>query len=107
MMEGYSESRTQGSHSKYVYREYVEKGQPIYKITETSRITIQVNPTNISLYTHANMPNGDYNIKVWFDKTDLEKMDPMYKELKELKGIENMESIQVKVVGSMFDDLNN
>lgn len=107
MMEGYSESRTQGSHSKYVYREYVEKGQPIYKITETSRITIQVNPTNISLYTHANMPNGDYNIKVWFDKTDLEKMDPMYKELKKLEGIENMESIKVKVVGSMFDDLNN
>lgn len=34
-------------------------------------------------------------------------MDPMYKELKKLEGIENMESIQVKVVGSMFDDLNN
>ncbi|WP_162616103.1 hypothetical protein [Paenibacillus lutimineralis] len=48
-LEGYSDSRTEGSNTKYNYREYVKEGQYIYKITETSKITIQVNPENIPL----------------------------------------------------------
>ncbi|GAA0388146.1 hypothetical protein [Paenibacillus motobuensis] len=107
MMEGYSDSRTEGSNAKYNYREYVKEGQYIYKITETSKITIQVNPENIPLYTHANMPNGNYSIKVWFDDTKLTGMKHMYSKLNLLKGIADMDSINVTVVGSMFDDLNN
>lgn len=107
MMEGYSDSRTEGSNAKYNYREYVKEGQYIYKITETSKITIQVNPENIPLYTHANMPNGNYSIKVWFDDTKLTEMKHMYSKLDLLKGIADMDSINVTVVGSMFDDLNN
>jgi len=30
-----------------------------------------------------------------------------YKDLEPLQGIENLDSIKVTVVGSMFDDLNN
>ena len=73
----------------------------------TSKITIQVNPENIPLYTHANMPNGNYSIKVWFDDTKLTEMKHMYSNLDLLKGIADMDSINVTVVGSMFDDLNN
>ncbi|WMT42050.1 hypothetical protein RE628_06330 [Paenibacillus sp. D2_2] len=107
MMEGYSDSGTGSSNTKYNYREYVKVGQHIYKITETTEVTINVNPFNIPLYTHANMPNGNYSIKVWFDDTKLTGMKHMYSNLDLLKGIADMDSINVTVVGSMFDDLNN
>ena len=68
VLEGYSESYTLGKYTNYNYREYVEAGQHMYKITETSTITIVVNSGNVPLYTHANMPNGNYYIKVWFDE---------------------------------------
>lgn len=107
VLEGYSESKTETSHKSYKYREYVEAGQHIYKITETSKITIVVNPDNIPLYTHANMPDGEYNIKVWFEDVNLQDIDHTYSILGNLKGIETMDSLKVTVVGSMFDDLNN
>ena len=66
-----------------------------------------MNPFNILLYTHVNMPNGNYSIKVWFDDTKLTGMKHMYSELKLLRGIADMDSINKTVVGSMFDDLNN
>ncbi|WP_410771628.1 hypothetical protein [Fontibacillus sp. BL9] len=107
ILEGYGESYTETSNSYYNYREYVKSGQHIYKITETSTITIVVNPDNKMLYTHANMPDGDYNIKVWFDDTDLTKGNHTYKILNTLKGVEELDSMQITVIGSMFDDLNN
>lgn len=116
VMEGYSESFTQTSYKPYKYREYVTNDEHIYKITETSKITILVNPDNVSLYTHANMPNGEYNIKVWFDDINMAKLKGpsgekfAYSEkLNTLIGVdaEHMDSIKVTVVGSMFDDLNN
>lgn len=107
VLEGYSESSTLGRYTDYNYREYVEAGQHMYKITETSTITIVVNPDNVPLYTHANMPNGNYYIKAWFDNVDMTKGGHAYKGLGTLQGIEDLDSIKVTVVGSMFDDLNN
>lgn len=114
VMEGYSESFTETSHKSLKYREYVREEQHIYKITETSKITIVVNPDNVPLYTHANMPNGQYNIKVGFDNIDVAKLAGpngqkfAYSEkLEELMGVKNLDSIRVTVTGSMFDDLNN
>ena len=85
----------------------MKAGQHIYKITKTSTITIVVNPDNASLYTHANMPNGTYSIKAWFDEVDMKKGNHAYKSLNTLEGVADLDSIQVTVVGSMFDDLNN
>ncbi|WP_194434081.1 hypothetical protein [Paenibacillus segetis] len=107
ILEGYSESYTAGSNSNYAYREYVMAGQHMYKITETTNVTIQVNPRKQMLYTHANMPNGKYNIRVWFDDTNLTKGNHAYKVLDTLKGVKDLDSIEITVVGSMFDDLNN
>lgn len=107
VLEGYSESYTEGSNTYYTYREYVKAGQHIYKITETSTITIVVNPDNVSLYTHANMPNGTYTTKAWFDEVDMKKGNHAYKSLNTLEGVADLDSIQVTVMGSMFDDLNN
>ncbi|MCM3042566.1 hypothetical protein M3201_23200 [Paenibacillus motobuensis] len=107
VLEGYSESYTLGKYTDYTYREYVKAGQHMYKITETSTITIVVNSGNIPLYTHANMPNGNYYIKVWFDEVNMTKGNHAYKGLEPMQGVENLDSIKVTVVGSMFDDLNN
>ncbi|MGF7046927.1 hypothetical protein J2T13_001429 [Paenibacillus sp. DS2015] len=107
VLEGYSESYTEGSNTYYNYREYVKAGQHMYKITETTQVTIVVNPTNIPLYTHANMPNGTYGIKVWLDDTVLSKGNHAYKVLDKLEGIEALNAIPITVVGSMYDDLNN
>jgi|GEM_PF-2008544 len=107
VLEGYSESKTAKSHSKYKYREYVKDGEHMYKITETSKITIVVNPENKYLYTHANMPNGNYSIKVWFDDINLKGFKHAYKVLGTLKGVEELDSMKITVIGSMFDDLNS
>ncbi|MNJ37990.1 hypothetical protein D3C77_328270 [compost metagenome] len=107
VLEGYSESFTAGSNTNYAYREYVKAGQHMYKITETSKITIVVNPDNIPLYTHASMPNGTYYIKAWFDTVDMTAGKHAYKDLKQLQGVDDIDSIKVTVAGSMFDDLNN
>lgn len=106
VLEGYGESFTAGSYTGKKYREYVKPGQTIYRITETTKVTIVVNPLKARLYTHANMPNGKYNIRVWIDKTELSKKYA-YKSLDTIRGIQVLDSIPVTVVGSIFDDLNN
>lgn len=107
VLEGYSESYTAGSNTNYAYREYVKAGQHMYKITETSTITLVVNPGNVPLYTHASMPNGTYYVKAWFDKVNMTEGNHAYRDLKVLQGVEDIDSIEVTVAGSMFDDLNN
>ncbi|WP_162616099.1 hypothetical protein [Paenibacillus lutimineralis] len=51
--------------------------------------------------------NGNHYIKVWFDKVNMTDGNHAYTGLKTLQGVENLDSIKVTVVGSMFDDLNN
>ncbi len=108
VLEGYSESSTAGSNLYYKYREFVKKGEPkMYKITETTEVTIQINPTNIPVYTHASMQNGKYYVRAWVDNVKLSKLTHAYNKLPDLQGIKELEQIEVTVAGSMFDDLNN
>lgn len=108
MLEGYSESSSAGSHAAYKYREFVKKGEPkMYKITETTEVTIQINPGNIPVYTHASMPNGKYYVRAWVDKAELSKLPHAYNKLPALQGVHVLDQIEVTVAGSMFDDLNN
>ncbi|WP_460325250.1 hypothetical protein [Paenibacillus sp. YSY-4.3] len=108
VLEGYSESSTAGSNTYYKYREFVKNGEPnMYKITETTEVTIQINPGNLPVYTHANMQNGKYYVKAWIDDVALSKLPYAYNKLPALKGVHVLDQIEVTVVGSMFDDLNN
>jgi len=43
----------------------------MYKITETTRVTIRVNPHNVRLYTHPNMPDGKYVVRAYIDNITL------------------------------------
>ncbi|RRJ63439.1 hypothetical protein EHV15_11270 [Paenibacillus oralis] len=108
VLEGYSESSTQGSKENYQYREYVaDKQKKMYKITETTTVTIEINPDNIPVYTHANMQNGKYYVKAWINDAPLSRGGHTYKKLGTLQGIDVLDNIEVTVVGSMFDDLND
>ncbi|MNI91794.1 hypothetical protein D3C73_1495050 [compost metagenome] len=79
----------------------------MYKITETTKVTIQINPKNTPIYTHANMQNGKYYVKAWVADTALSRGDHTYKKLGTLQGVDLLDNIEVTVIGSMFDDLNN
>ncbi|WP_314586774.1 hypothetical protein [Paenibacillus terrigena] len=107
VLEGYTESKTADSSAKYSYREYVKSGQKMYKITEKTTVTIVVNPKNIPVYTHAQMQNGEYNVRVWIDKSQLTRGNHEYKKLGALMGIDNLDSMKITVIGSMYDDLDN
>ncbi|MNJ34697.1 hypothetical protein D3C77_294180 [compost metagenome] len=108
VLEGYNESFTASSNTFYKYREFVKNGQPkMYKITETTEVTIQINPENIPVYTHANMQNGKYYVKAWIADAVLSKGNHTYKKLDTLRGMDVLDQIEVTVIGSMFDDLNN
>lgn len=108
VLEGYKESNTQGSKDNYQYREYVADKQPkMYEITETTTVTIEINPDNIPVYTHANMQNGKYYVKAWIDDAPLSGGGHTYKKLGTLQGVDVLDNIEVTVVGSMFDDLND
>ncbi|WP_410770434.1 hypothetical protein [Fontibacillus sp. BL9] len=107
VMEGYSLSKTEGKNLYYKYREYVKDGQHIYRITETTKVTIKINPDNLPLYTHANMQDGEYYIRVSMDSIDLTKGNHAYKTLSSMEGVEELDQIWITAVGSMFDDLNN
>jgi hypothetical protein len=103
ILEGYSESGTSDSQDKYKYREYVKDGQHIYKITEETVVTIQINPENKKLYTYAHMPNGKYTVKAWIGDISLPNNE--YKKLGTLKGISSLDEIEVSVKGSIYDDI--
>ncbi|MGZ9584933.1 hypothetical protein [Paenibacillus marinisediminis] len=107
VLEGYADSKTADSYDKYRYREYVKSAQKMYKITEKTTVTIVVNPENIPVYTHAQMPNGEYNVRVWIDNSQLSRGNHEYKKLGTLAGIDNLDSMKITVMGSMHDDLDN
>lgn len=108
VLEGYAESSTLGSKTNYQYREYVDKGQKkMYELTETTTVTIEINPDNLPVYTHANMQDGKYYVKAWIENAALNRGGHTYKKLGTLQGIDVLDQIEVTVVGSMFDDLND
>ena len=112
ILEGYTESGTLGSFNSYKYREYIndkqdENKEGMYKITETSTVTIKVNPANMKAYTHDRMADGDYYVKAWVaDIPFAGNTDNAYKVLPALQGISTLDRINIKVVGSKSDDIN-
>jgi hypothetical protein len=79
----------------------------MYKITETSTVTIKVNPANMKAYTHDRMADGDYYVKAWVaDIPFAGNTDNAYKVLPALQGISTLDRINIKVVGSKSDDIN-
>lgn len=107
ILEGYSESGSADSLTEFKYQEFVKDNQSMYRITEKTKVSIIINPANSKVYTHANMQNGEYSIKVWLDDTDLSRSNNAYKGLGILNGMEKLDLVKVDVVGSMYDDLNN
>lgn len=106
ILEGYSESGTFDSKDSYKYREYIKDGQHMYKITEKTTVTIEINPQNRNVYTHAQMTDGEYTVKAWMGDIKLSDMDSAYERLGTLKGISALDQITVSVKGSMYEDTN-
>ncbi len=106
ILEGYDESGTIGSRNNFKYREYIKAGQHMYKITEKTTVTIEINPANRKVYTHVQMADGKYTVKAWIDDIALSGMSNEYKKLGTIKGISAIDKIEVSVKGSMFEDTN-
>jgi len=106
ILEGYTQSNTHDSFSKFRYREYVARNQTLYKITETSTVTIKVNPNDYKAYTHDAMADGDYKVKVYIDDISFKGHTNVQKNLEIMKGIANLDDIDIEVVGSKSDDIN-
>ncbi|OPZ89484.1 MAG: hypothetical protein BWY74_02711 [Firmicutes bacterium ADurb.Bin419] len=106
ILEGYEESGTIGSKNNYKYREYIKDGQNLYKITERTTVSIQINLENIKVYTHVHMPDGKYMVAAWIGDIPLSATGNEYKKLGTIKGIYPLDTIEVTVKGSMYDDQN-
>lgn len=107
ILEGYSESGTLKSKEDYKYREYVKENQHMYQITETTKVTIVINPENTLIFTHAHMPDGQYYVRAWLEDIKLSSSSNYYNVLPDLKGVTSLDEIQVTVQGSIYDDVNN
>ena len=106
ILEGYYESDTIDSKLQYKYREYVQDGQPLYRITEETTVTIEINPENEKVFTHVHMPDGEYTVKAWIEELDLAKIKQEYKKLGVLRGMASLDEIAVSVKGSMYEDVH-
>ena len=104
VMEGYEESNTLNSKDDYKYVEFVHEDETVYKIEETTTVTITINPDNVRLYTHAMMKNGDYSIRVYIDNVSLNALTNGSL-TGDLIGVGILDRIYIKVVGSMYDDI--
>jgi hypothetical protein len=111
-LEGYAESGTENSRTAYRYTEYVRTGQRVFKVTETTTVTITVNPFNRNLYTHVMMRNGNYRLRVYFADIslghfnrgiDMHQLDYMNQAAPWLAG-HMVDFLHTTVVGSFFDD---
>lgn len=76
----------------------------MYKITETSTVTIKVNPNDIKAYTHKTMADGDYVVRAYIDDVSLNSHKGAYNVLGTLQGVSTLDSINIKVVDSIDDD---
>jgi len=102
VMEGYSESLSVDSWLGYKYRERTDKS--VYLIEEETVISFALAPPyGTDMYTHVNMPNGDYAIRVWAEQ--FEFVGPSVK--KAGLSVQNsgyFDVLRVTVRGSMYDD---
>jgi len=101
-MEGYAASGTDASRALYLYRERTDKA--IYLVEEETVVTFTMAPPpGRNMYTHANMPNGDYAIRAWMDP--FEFAGP-YENRANLAAPPSgdFDRVTVTVIGSMYDD---
>ena len=113
VLEGYNESGTANSRLNYKYTEYVKEGETIFKVVETTTVTITINPKNRKLFTHMMMKNGKYYARAYTADITLGRFDlgGEYQlnnlqdaaEKKRLYGYV-LDKIDIAVVGSMADD---
>jgi len=100
-MEGYDASRTGDSWTRLLYRERTKKD--IYLVEEETVITFTLAPPSGRMYTHVNMPNGDYAIRVWAEAFTFRGPDEKPANLT-VPGSGNFDGIRVTVRGSIYDD---
>jgi hypothetical protein len=106
-LEGYEESDTEDIRGKYNYVEFVHEDERVYRIRETSTVTITVNPSNKKVYTHVKMKNGAYAIRTFFanvNESIIESLTYGHVTGESLKGV-SLHDISIDVVGSMYDDI--
>ena len=107
-LEGYDESGTRGSMSAYKYIEYVSNGDRVYNVTESTTVTIRVNPDNQRVYTHPQMKNGDYTVRAYFADVGLGALSSFGYNAAigrmTLVGVSAIDKINLKVVGSIYED---
>jgi len=103
ILEGYSESNTENSKTKFKYREYIKQGD-IYKVEETTVITFKVAPHNTQkLYTFLNMKDGEYLINA---KTYTFVLDNYAYDGLTVRGLPSLDNININVEGTLYDDQN-
>jgi hypothetical protein len=113
VLEGWDKSDTEDSYRNFQYREYTDK--EIYYVKEKTVLLFKVGvPEGKKLYTHVNMPNGNYAVQT--KVKDIKFNFDSYLELKPgdlgthngeqtMSGF-TMDGIPVSVRGSMYDDRN-
>jgi len=102
VMEGYDASLTDYSRTEYKYQERTDKA--IYLVEEETVITFSLAPPiGVRMYSHVNMPNGDYRIRVWaepfFFTGPYEKKANL-----SFRNSGYFDGLVVTVRGSMYDD---
>jgi len=113
VLEGYTKSGTKNSRTNYRYTEYVHENEKIFKVVETTTVTIIINPNNKKLYTHMMMKNGNYYVRAL--TTDINLAFNSEDEEYQLKNLRNADAsgklfgyvldiIDIKVIGSINDD---
>ena len=113
ILEGYSESGTASSRKNFKYTEYIKESETIFKVVETTAVTITINPDNRKLFTHMMMKNGKYYARAFTADITLGRFNlggeyqlnnlPDAAGKKPLYGYV-LDKIDIAVVGSMTDD---
>lgn len=106
VMEGYAASKSGEVYDKYGYQERTDK--EIFLVEEETVITFRLAPpANTKLYTHVNMPNGNYRIRIWSEPFSFEvpsDKEPEEKEHIDIMTTGTMDALVLTVRGSMYDD---
>jgi len=102
VMEGYTESLSNGSWLDNKYRERTDKD--VYLVEEETVITFTLTPpSGTNMYTNVNMPNGDYTIRVWAEQ--FEFVGPSVKKASlSMQNSGFFDGLKTTVRGSMYDD---
>ena len=110
-LEGWEESGASDRFDMYKYVEFARGDIRVYEVTETTRVIVRVNPANRKVYTHAQMKNGNYYVNAYVGDIPLDSLPSLsYNEAFQamtLYGVRQLDRIDIRVVGSMFDDIKN